>query len=66
MIDCLLLLPLFVYVGGCVWSFSARSSFAIILLEKREPVDLLWLYLWCHVTVSVLCLVCIFVMVASG
>ena len=49
----------------CLWGFSvgsmlcfavlcALSSFAIILLGKREPVALLLLCSECHVTVIVL------------
>ena len=62
MIQCLLLLPL--YCGGgvfiipclCCAVLNTVSSLAIISLEKRELVTLLYLLFWCHVTVSVLCL----------
>ena len=59
LIHCLLLFPLFI-LGVCVWSlfcYSAISfftSFAIILMGKRELVVLLELSSWCIVTVSVL------------
>ena len=61
LIGCLLL-PLFVWVfllGLCIvinYLLSVLSSFAVILLRKRELVVLYLLSSCCHVAVCVLCL----------
>ena len=47
---------------GDVWSLfcyavlSVLSSFAIILPWKKELIALLWSFVWCLVSISVLCI----------
>ena len=52
MIRCCLLLPLWDSVIVCCALLYAHSSFAIILMGKRELVALLCLSSWCRVIVA--------------
>ena len=49
LIDCLLFLPLCAGALYCHVVLNFLSSFAIILLRKRELVVLLWLFYCCRV-----------------